>query len=532
MKQKFCVLSLSIRWGFVSVGLFPLAAAAQFTPIPLTPESFNHDIVVERTAPAPIVPVTTASVETGLTNSGYTWFEKGYNADWPATGLPAAGSIISSDLAPDREYQLAPDYRTNNAVLIDSTSSHAELGLINPAPFAALSFLLSGAHDSIPTPVGYAVHHADGSVEPGTVLCKDWMDSTPIYDYAAHGRVSVSSFTFANLNANFPKLFAAGVTLTNGTSPVTNVELSYVSGAGHSVIMALSGASATPGPFSPIAVTGYNVDVVVEATAARAKPLLSVTTATMAEGSANFSWTWYERGYVPGAAESGLPSAGSIITNVNAPEHVYLLAETYAQNNTALLDADSPAVQLTPANPVVCGTLSLLTAAARGPATNRCVIAFADGSTQTNWVVSPDWTDESTPAAFIAGGRVNINNRMLEDVGGTGPRLFVAAVELKNTTAAVTNISIEWSNVSSGHTAFLAVSGKAAGTPATAATLSIRTEPGGAVVIESSAPGRLESTTALNGASTVWESAGTISGPVIVTPASQPGTRFYRVVAP
>ena len=39
------------------------ALQAQFTPLALTPDSFNYDLVVERTAPTPIVPVTTATME-------------------------------------------------------------------------------------------------------------------------------------------------------------------------------------------------------------------------------------------------------------------------------------------------------------------------------------------------------------------------------------------------------------------------------------------------------------------------------------
>ena len=54
----------------VSALLLP-TSHAQFTAIPLTPESFNHDIVVERTAPRPVRPVTTASVEAGLGNTGF-----------------------------------------------------------------------------------------------------------------------------------------------------------------------------------------------------------------------------------------------------------------------------------------------------------------------------------------------------------------------------------------------------------------------------------------------------------------------------
>ncbi len=512
----------------LAFSLTPAAVLAQFRPIVLTPDSFNHDIVVERTAPRPVTSATTASVQAGVTNTGFTWFEKGYNDVWPAAGLPAAGSIISSDLTMDREYQFAPDYRSNNAILIDSAFSHAEMALADPAPFAALSFLLSGAHESIKTPVAYNVRHADGSSEPGTIKCPDWLDSLAPCDFSAHGSVNVVTFAFKDLNSNLPKLYAAGITLTNRASPVTSVELSYVSGAGHSVIMAVSGAMADSGPFTPIVFTGYNADVVVEASAARPKPLLSVTTATMNSGAANVSWTWHERGYVPGAPDSGLPASGSFLTNFSSPEQVFVLPPAYAQNNTALLDSDYPEVNLVPTTPLACGLISLLSAAAGGPVTNSCIISFSDGSTETHWIVSPDWTNPILPPAFNAAGRVNVNNRMLENIGGSGPWLFASELELKNSTALVTNIAVQWSGGTNGHVAVLAVSGKPDSLPPEPASLSIRIEPGGAVVILSSAPGRLESTTALEGANTVWTDAGAISGPLTLPPES--GARFYRVV--
>src|SRR6266498_1606128 len=100
-----------------------------FVPIVLTSDSFNQDVVVEKTAPPPIVPVTTASMETGVTNTGFGWYERGYNLLSPGTGLGSPAWVIVSDALPDHMYQFAPSYKTNNAVLIDATFTHATLTL-------------------------------------------------------------------------------------------------------------------------------------------------------------------------------------------------------------------------------------------------------------------------------------------------------------------------------------------------------------------------------------------------------------------
>ncbi|HEY5912476.1 MAG TPA: hypothetical protein VJA21_17880, partial [Verrucomicrobiae bacterium] len=256
----------SIHWfaqalRFSVILLAPGASHAGFSPIPLTAQSHNHDLVVERTAPAPLGLATTASVDGGLGNTGYSWFESGYNASWPATGLPAAGSSIVSELATDHEYGLAPDYRTNNGVLIDSVVTRAELTLASPVRLVGISFLLSGAHDGGWGAIACGIHHEDGTVETNSIRCYDWVDNTRPYAYTANGRVNVGMFSFANINGNLPKLYSADVSLTNNASLVTGVELWYVSGTGHSVVMAVSGAAAAPGPFSPLAVSGYNADV-------------------------------------------------------------------------------------------------------------------------------------------------------------------------------------------------------------------------------------------------------------------------------
>src|SRR5882672_3557719 len=129
------------------VGTFLLAEIvhADFVPIPLTSDSFSQDIVVEKTAPPPLMPATTASMEAGTANTGYSWYERGYNPIAPSTGLPAAGSILASDV-PDHAYLFAPNYKSNNAVMIDSTLITATMTLTTPAAFARLSFLVSAGN--------------------------------------------------------------------------------------------------------------------------------------------------------------------------------------------------------------------------------------------------------------------------------------------------------------------------------------------------------------------------------------------------
>ena len=526
-RSSIAGITLCSRTASALAFLLPIAAGAQFVPIPLTAESYNCDVVVERTAPRPIRPTTTASVETGLTNTGFGWFERGYNADWPATGLPAAGTTVHGAFTMDHEYQFAPDYHANNAVLIDSTITHAELVPVAPASFAALCFLLTGAHQGSSATLNYSVHHADGSLETGSILCPDWLDSAPFFAYTPNGRVNVVTFTFGNLNANLPKLFAADITLTNQLSPVSSVEVSYVSGSGHSMIMALSGAAEAGGVFAPIPFTGYNVDAVVEATALRPQLLTGVTTASMSSGALNTLWTWYESGYVADAPQTGVPFAGSTLTNAGAPRQVFQLPPDYSQNNAALLDADSPVLNLTPSVPVACGVLSFLTTAVEGPATNTVVAQHADGSSQTNSLVSPDWMDSGTPAVFAAGGRVNLNNRLVDSLGGPAPRLFAVDLVLSNSISALTNVLLRCPATKPVRTCFFGLSGAGALSPA---TLSIQQQTGGSIRIWSTSPGRLEWASILEGANTEWRQVGPIAESLVVEP--QPGARFYRVISP
>ncbi len=69
--------SLYQRASLLTVSAFLCAslARADFAPIPLTSGSFNQDVIVENTAPAPVIAggYTTASMDSGIANNGTSW---------------------------------------------------------------------------------------------------------------------------------------------------------------------------------------------------------------------------------------------------------------------------------------------------------------------------------------------------------------------------------------------------------------------------------------------------------------------------
>jgi hypothetical protein len=505
-----------------------MPAVAGFSPIPLTPDSFTHDVVIERTAPSPLVPVTTASMDTGTNNSGYSWYERGYNLDFITTGLPVAGSIYFSELDWEHSFQFAPDYRSNNAVLIDSTRPGGALVLRSPASYGRLSFLCAaGEANGV---IGYIVRHQDGSSEPGTLPCPDWFHAmNPAV--TAWGRVDVNLFVFNNVAYPQPGLFARDVALTNTTSAVTRIEFQYLSGASHNAVFAVSSALAPEDAFAPLEVSGFNEDLVVEATAARRQPLIGVSTATMDSGSGNGGCTFYEQGYFPPSSGTGLPLAGSLITSASGADHHFVMPPSYVLNNAVLLEEAFATANLVPANPVACSAVSLLCASGHGPTTNGCIIFHSDGSTETNCFVAPDWLAGGSPAV-VANGRVNTNNRYVDSLNAGKPCLFAADIALANAASPVTNVAVSFGPALAGaHTFIFALSGSSGAPAPQRPVLTITPAAGRTLRISTTVAGQLQSSTALLGAATVWHDEGLIVSNALVTPSLAVPLKFYRVQA-
>ncbi|HWY78189.1 MAG TPA: glycoside hydrolase family 76 protein, partial [Verrucomicrobiae bacterium] len=111
------------------------------------------------------------------------------------------------------------------------------------------------------------------------------------------------------------------------------------------------------------------------------------------------------------------------------------------------------------AAPVPCNALSFLTASGNGPVTSKCVIDHSDGTSETNFITSPDWFN-NFPAAFVAGGRVSLSTKTIDSLNSSNPRLYAVDVTLANTASPVTSIAVTFQTGGAGaNAAIFAVSG-------------------------------------------------------------------------
>jgi hypothetical protein len=508
---------------------FHAQGLAQYQPIDLAPEVFTHDVVVEKSAPSPALPVTTASMETGAQNSGFTWFEKGYVAEWLSAGLPPAGAIISSELSLSHRYQMPGDYRAKNAFLIDASAPAALMTFLCPSNYATLSFLTSsGLAQNV---IGFKVHHQDGTSQQGTFISPNWYSNL---DPACtgYGRVNTTSFVLSDVNSYNPKLYSVDVKLVNVFSAVIKAELSLSEGIGHTAIVAVSGTPIGAGPFVPIEISGYNEDIVVESDAIKPGFMETNTTATMDNGPLNRAFTWFERGYNPMSPQSGLPAAGSTITSTSDALHQFVMPPTFEGLNAILLDRTCTSAEVPLPVPACYSALSFLTASGQGTTTNRCVIFHADGSAETNRIVSPYWLGD-TPGAFLTGACVSVSTRLVDLRNVGAPQLYAVDVLVANRASKVTSLILSpEAPAANTHAVMLAMSGlPGTATPPVRPLLTLFRTATNSLVMRSTVSGRLESTLSPS-IKTSWIPLATISTNLTLPINPVDKSRFYRVVVP
>jgi len=428
------------------------ALQAQFAPIPLTPSSYTQDMVVE----VPNV-VTTATMDNGPENTGATWYEIGYySGDTGGTGLPSPGTVIVSSSASDHSYQFAPDYTTNNAILIDPTVTNATITLSSPSAFTGLSFLLAAGNGA--ETIQVKVHHADLTVETNTITAPDWFNNSPVA-YTANGRVDVQGRVPDSVSSGNPRMYSADITLTDTGSPVTSVTFARTGSGGHGAIFAISGT--TGSGFNPITFTGYNEDMIVEQAAQYLPPSQLFTTASMDTGTGNTGDTWYVRGFdtAAGATNTGLPPAGSTIASAAALDHQYTFAPSYSSNNVLLIDSGDGG-SLTWATPKAHSALSFLVSAGHGPILVDYTVVHEDNNVDQGVLTIPDWFN-NTPVAYNANGRVDASTGVFDSVSAGNPRLYTVDVSLNDTTSPVTTVQFgfDGANTNAGLAVIFAVSG-------------------------------------------------------------------------
>jgi hypothetical protein len=443
----------------------------------LSLSGFNKDVVVETNAPnfSMNAGFCNATMERGTNKWGKVFYETGFGGQASTSGLPPAGTTVTNTPG-NHAFTLAPSYATNNTMLIAGNGYGPNGGtftLTAPTAYQSISILAGSTFG--PKFIDVTVHHADATTELFTgVSIPDWFNTGgtiapgnnngwgAVLSLLANNGFEVDNSTFGTFNVSNYRLFGVDVPLSNTGSPVTSVDfalnpdLNPLNSASYVVfVFGLAGSTgATTPAFLPAPVVGYNADMVVEATAPLHPNRIIATTASMDGGLANTGNTWYEQGYYRQFPATGLPQAGSTIFSIAQTNNSYLMPASYTAANAAYIDTNHPTANLTLANPATYTALSILSSDANGLVTNRCIMQYADGTSDTNTFVSQDWFNVN-PYAFSTLGRVNLDNPAINnDPGHTGtanPRLYEAQFGLNNTTSPLTNILLSFTGAASAN---------------------------------------------------------------------------------
>lgn len=472
----------------LSLGLcLSSSVQAVINPIPITPGSYNADVVVEKEASPSLRVTTTASVDQGTNNGASTWMEIGFDLVNFTNGLPAAGSTIVAISNANYSFQMPPSYTAPNGILINTVVTNGFFTPVTPAPYALLSFAGSGGNGG--DVVGVRVAHADGTFESSAFPCPDWFNGTSNVLYIAGGRIGTTTSADTQVNGANPRIYFRDMVLTNTTSAVTNVELYYVSGAAssHNDILAMSGSATLGGPVQPIAVTGYTYDFIMEASSPKRARVVSqnidpvgltnvLATSQSMDNLANTGNSWYERGFnynniasgprhstapfvLALAATTGLPTAGSSVTNAGG-DRIYTFAPNYTNNNAIYLSPSNKTATVTLVTPTTASVLSFLGAAANGDYTPTVIVTHQDATTETNIIRVFDWFNQTPAYVMGANGRVAVDTAQFNNVTNTAftPRLFGCDV-LVSSASPVVSVELLYTNDTAGRLALFALSG-------------------------------------------------------------------------
>lgn len=199
--------------------------------------------------------------------------------------------------------------------------------------------------------------------------------------------------------------------------------------------------------YSPIAATGFNADIIVGGSET-VNPN-AATTQTI-DGN-NHNDTLYALGWNTGQPATGLPS--SLTTTDGTLFNIQPYNAMNAVYNGGALTLTTPEALTSLAILGLSGNSSDATSL-------TITVNYAGGGTQTFGSLNcvQDWFNNSNlGASYSTGGRVNVDNHNLDNVGGTDPLLHDSILTLSDTIDAVDSITIN--NNGNTSTAILAISG-------------------------------------------------------------------------
>ncbi|HEX7652611.1 MAG TPA: LamG-like jellyroll fold domain-containing protein, partial [Verrucomicrobiae bacterium] len=230
----------------------------------------------------------------------------------------------------------------------------------NPAPYSAFSLLTAGGSiigNNVMTNL-CILQHADGVNETNLFFGYDWYNTAVAPAYVANGRVNMNARTLDTGLGN-PKLFESYFTLTDVSSPVTNIVVKYQAAPVANSTTFIMAVSATAGGVAPLVTSGA-----LPATQTW-YPTQPASFAVSVSGTAPITNAWYVQNngnYVP--LTDGLDANGSTIigssttsltisnlTLADATNYLYIASNAFgsATSSPALLMVNSG----TPTAPII-----------------------------------------------------------------------------------------------------------------------------------------------------------------------------------
>ncbi len=217
----------------------------------LSATGWNVDIIIGQGDSTTGFTGVNASMDQGTTvpaagSNAFVYYQQGVNAASPTTGVPAAGTVITSSTGSGNTFTLQP-YNANNALLLDGGTK--TLTLTSPTLLSQLVvYGATGNGSGTDTITVYYANATTQTFSAVTAVGQDWFGGGS-NAFTVNGRVNALSGTFDQVGSNNPRIYESALTLTTTTSPVTKIDFTFTGGAAaHNVIYAISGAVIVPEP--------------------------------------------------------------------------------------------------------------------------------------------------------------------------------------------------------------------------------------------------------------------------------------------